>query len=164
MASTNQTSIKADPGKQEMFITREFNAPKNLVYKAFTDPKLIVQWLGPRDMKMKIDHYDLKNGGGYRYLHTDPQGNEYAFRGVCHEVSPELIIQTFEFEGLPEKGHVTLDTTRFEDLPGGRTKIVIHSVFQSVSDRDAMIKSGMEGGMNQSYQRLDELLEKGGVR
>jgi uncharacterized protein YndB with AHSA1/START domain len=160
----NPTTIKAEPGKQELFITREFNAPRSVVFKAFTDPNLVIQWLGPRDMKMKIDRFESRNGGGYRYIHADNKGNEYAFRGVCHEVSPDLIIQTFEFEGLPEKGHVTLDTTRFEEMPGGRTRIVIQSVFQSVSDRDAMVQSGMERGVKDSYERIDELIENGVIK
>ncbi|HWA33023.1 MAG TPA: SRPBCC family protein [Cyclobacteriaceae bacterium] len=160
----NPTTIKAEPGKQELFITREFNAPRKIVFKAFTDPKLVIQWLGPRDMKMRIERFESKTGGGYHYFHSDSKGNEYGFRGVCHEVSPEIIIQTFEFEGLPEKGHVTLDTTRFEDLPGGRTRIVIQSVFQSVADRDAMIRSGMDRGVKDSYDRVDELIESGAIK
>jgi len=155
------TKITAEPGKQELFMTREFNAPRELVFKAFTDPKLYPQWLGPRNLTMTLVTFEPKNGGAWRYIHKDQKGNEYAFRGVFHDITaPERIIQTFEFEGLPEKGHVTLETARFEALPGNRTRLTNQSVFQSVADRDGMLQSGMEGGVNDSYDRLDELLEK----
>ena len=157
----NQTKITAEPGKQEIFVTGEFDAPRELVFKAFTDPKLIIRWLGPRELTMRLEKFELKNGGSYRYIHTDPKGNEYGFHGVVHDVTaPERIIQTFEFEGLPEKGHVVLQTTRFDALPGDRTRITGQSVFQSVADRDGMIRSGMERGINDSYERLDELFAK----
>ena len=157
-----KTTIIAEPGKQELFIIREFDAPRELVFKAFTDPKLLVKWMGPKDLTMKIDKMDTKSGGSYRYTHSDSKGNEYAFRGVIHEIEKnERVIQTFEFEGLPEKGHVTLDTARFEALPGNRTKVIGQSVFQSVADRDGMIKSGMERGVLDSHERLDALLAQG---
>jgi len=156
----NQTVITAEPGKQELFITREFDAPRELVYKAYTDPRLFVQWLGPRGYEITIDTFEPDSGGRYRYIHTDKDGNKFGFHGVFHEISEELMIQTFEFEGLPERGHVTLDTMRLEKLPGDRTRITIQSVYQSVSDRDGMIQSGMERGLNEGHERLDELLEK----
>ncbi|MGC4036170.1 MAG: SRPBCC family protein [Chitinophagaceae bacterium] len=160
MPTKNQTKITAEAGKQEIIITREFEAPRELVFKAFTDEKLIVKWLGPKDLKMKVLKFEPKSGGSYRYIHIDANGNEYAFRGVVHEVSaPERIIQTFEFEGLPEKGHVAMDTARFEALPGNRTRVTVQSVFQSVMDRDGMLMSGMERGVNDSHERLDEVLE-----
>jgi uncharacterized protein YndB with AHSA1/START domain len=159
-AKKNKTTITAEPGKQELFITREFDAPRELVFKAHTDPKLYVQWLGPRGYRMTLESFEPVSGGRYRYIHKDKDGNEFGFHGVFHEISAELMIQTFEFEGLPERGHATLDTMRLESLPGNRTKITIQSVFQSVSDRDGMIQSGMERGVNDGYERLDELLEK----
>ena len=160
----NITSIKAEPGKQEIFITREFDAPRELVFKAFTDAKLVAQWLGPRELTMKIEKFEPKTGGSYRYIHSMGELS-FGFHGVVHEVTfPERIIQTFEFEGLPEKGHVTLETARFEALPGGRTRFTNQSVFQSVADRDGMLQSGMERGVNDSYERLDELFEKGAVQ
>jgi uncharacterized protein YndB with AHSA1/START domain len=161
MPSKNRTNITAEPGKQEIIITRVFDAPRELVFKAFTDPKLYVQWLGPRNLTMTLDKFEPRNGGMWRYVHKDQNGNEFAFHGVNHEVlSPERIIGTFEFEGLPEKGHVSLETARFEELPGGRTLITNQTVFQSVADRDGMLQSGMEGGVNDSFDRLDELLKK----
>ena len=159
MSSKNKTTITAEPGGQELFITREFDAPRELVFKAHTDPKLYVQWLGPRGYEMKLETFEPVSGGRYRYIHKDKDGNEYGFNGTFHEMSQERMIQTFEFEGLPERGHVSLDSMTLEELPGHRTKITIHSVFQSVSDRDGMIQSGMERGVNEGYERLDELLE-----
>lgn len=160
----NKTKVIAEIGKQEFRVTREFDAPRAVVFKAFTDPKLYVQWLGPRKFKMNLEKFEPKPGGMWRYTHTDDKGNTFGFHGVNHEVlPPELLIDTFEFEGLPEKGHVSLETARFEELPGGRTKLTIHSVFQSVADRDGMVGSGMEQGMNESFERLDELLAKTSV-
>jgi uncharacterized protein YndB with AHSA1/START domain len=158
--SQNKTTITAEPGKQELFITREFDAPRGLVFKAHTDPKLYVQWLGPRGYEMTLETFEPVSGGRYRYLHKDKDGNEFGFHGVFHEMSEELMIQTFEFEGLPERGHVILDTMRLEELPGNRTRVSIQSVYQSVADRDGMIQSGMEYGVNEGYERLDELLEQ----
>lgn len=156
-----KTNITAEPGKQEIIIIREFDAPRELVFKTFIDPKLYTQWLGPRGLTMTLEIFEPKNGGMWRYIQKDQDGNEYAFHGVSHEVTaPERIISTFEFEGLPEKGHVILETARFEALPGDRTKLTSQSVFQSVVDRDGMLHSGMEEGVNDSYDRLDELLEK----
>lgn len=161
MAKKNQTKITAEPGKQEIVITREFDAPRELVFQAFTDPKHYIRWLGPRDLTMTLETFEPRNGGMYRFIHNDKDNNKYAFHGVYHEVTaPQRIIQTFEFEGLPEKGHVALETARFEALPGNRTKLTSQSVFQSVAERDGMIQSGMESGVNDSYERLDELLVK----
>ncbi len=157
----SKTKITAEPGKQEFFITREFDAPRELVFKAHTDPKLYAQWLGPRRFTMRLEKFEPKSGGTWRYISKDKAGNEYGFHGVNHEVlPPERIIDTFEFEGLPDKGHVSLETLRLEELPGGRTKLTVQAVFQSVADRDGMIQSGMEEGVNESYERLDELLRE----
>jgi uncharacterized protein YndB with AHSA1/START domain len=157
----NKTQITAEPGKQEIFITREFDAPRELVFKAHTDPDLYVQWLGPRELTMTLEKFEPRNGGTWRYILEDQASNRYAFHGVNHEVlAPERIIGTFEFEGLPEKGHVVLGTVKFEALPGNRTRLTSQSVFQSVADRDGMVRSGMERGVNEGYDRLDDLLEK----
>lgn len=157
---SKKLNIIAEPGRQEAFIIREFDAPRELVFRAFNEPELIVQWLGPKNMKMTVDFYESKDHGRYRYAHADEKGNSYSFNGVIHEVTaPERIIQTFEFEGLPERGHISLDTSTFEELPGGRTKVTIHSVFRFVADRDAMMASGMERGVNEGYEKLDAILE-----
>ena len=158
----NVTTVKAEPGKQELFIYREFDAPRELVFKAMTDPKLLPRWMGPCDMKMRIDKFEPGNGGSWRFVHIDAKGNEFGFHGVCHEqLAPSRLIRTFEFEGLPESGHVVLETARLETLPGNRTKLTIQSVFQSVQDRDGMVQSGMEHGVAESHQQLDALLAAG---
>jgi len=161
MVKNNPTEIIAEPGKQGIIIKREFNAPRELVFKAFTDPGLYTEWIGLRGLTTILEIFEPKNGGSWRYIQRDQDGNEYAFHGVNHEITaPERIISTFEFEGLPEKGHVILDTARFEELPDNRTKLTTQSVFQTVEDRDGMIQSGMEEGVNDSYNQLDELLER----
>lgn len=160
MKTKNELKIIAEPGKQDVTIIREFDAPRELVFKAHEDPELIKQWLGPKDRTVKIDYYDSQSGGSYRYTIQDKNGKEIAaFNGAIHEVtSPERIIQTFEFEGLPQRGHVTLDCMTFEALPGNRTKVTTHSVCRTQSDRDAMMQSGMETGVNEGYAKLDTLL------
>jgi uncharacterized protein YndB with AHSA1/START domain len=160
MANNHKTTIAAEPGKQEMRITREFDAPRERVFQAFTDPELYVQWLGPRRLTTMLDTFEPRSGGRWRYLQKDQSGNEFGFHGVYHEVrAPERIIDTFEFEGLPQAGHVALETLILEELPGGRTRLTAQSVFQSVADRDGALQSGMEEGLNDSYERLTELLE-----
>lgn len=155
----NQTTVTAEPGKHDYFVIREFDAPRELVFRAFTDPELVIKWLGPRRLKMTIERYESKNGGAYRYTHEDTDGNKFVFSGVNHEVlAPERIIGTFEFEGLPERGHVALQTAKFEALPGGRTRVTSQSVFQTVADRDGMLQSNMERGVQDSFERLDEVL------
>jgi uncharacterized protein YndB with AHSA1/START domain len=155
----NPTVVTAEPGKQEVILTREFDAPRELVFRAHVDPELYVQWLGPHGYEMKLETFEPISGGRYRYIHRDGNGNEYAFHGVFHTMTEELMIQTFEFEGLPESGHVSLDTMRLERLPGDRTRVTIQSVFQSVADRDGMVQAGMERGVREGHERLDKLLE-----
>lgn len=159
----NQTIIKAEPGKQDIYIIREFDAPRELVFRAHAEPELLSQWIGPRDYLMKVDRYDFRSGGSYRYINTTMDGQEVAaFNGAIHEVAaPERIIQTFEWEGIPERGHVTLDVLTFEELPGNRTRLTNHSVCRFPEDRDAMMQSGMETGVNEGYEKLDEMLKKG---
>lgn len=161
MESKNKTQIIAEADKQELFIIREFDAPRELVFKALNEPELIVQWMsGPNDMDMKIEKLDNQTHGSYRYAHSDKNGNKFMFNGTIHEVAPpERIIRTFEFEGLPEKGHVVLEFLNLEDIGDQRTKLVAQSVFKSVADRDGMINSGMESGVVDSYSKLDDLLK-----
>jgi uncharacterized protein YndB with AHSA1/START domain len=159
--TAKKTTILAEPGKQEILITREFDAPRELVFKACTDPKLIPQWWGPRYLSTEVDTMDVRPGGQWRFINRDAEGQAYAFHGVYHEVlAPERIIDTFEYEGLPETGHVILETMKLEALPGGRTKLTVQSVFQSVADRDGMLQSGMEEGLSDTHDRLAELLQK----
>lgn len=157
----NLTKIIALPDKQELLIIREFDAPRELVFKAHTDPILYEQWLGPRGLTMIIDKFEPISGGSYRFIHKDKKGQEFAFHGVYHEVfSPERITGTFEFEGLPEKGHVEFDTTKLEELADNRTRLTTQAIYQSVADRNGMISRGMEEGIVEGYERLDELLEE----
>lgn len=159
MSIKSETKVTAEAGKQELFIVREFDAPRELVFEAFTKPELMVKWIGPKEMKMTIDYYEPKSGGKYRYIHTDAKGNNYAFNGVIHEITaPERAIQTFEFEGMPTRGHVSMDIAQFETLPGNRTRLTIQSVFRSVVDRDGMVAAGMERGISEGFEKLDQLL------
>lgn len=156
MTVSNKTTIVAEPGTQNVVITRVINAPRERVYQAYTDPELFAQWSGPRSLTTNIVEMNPTAGGRYRYIHADAEGNEYGFRGVFHDVKEnESIVQTFEFEGMP--GHICLEAMTFEDVDGG-TLIKGTSVFQSVEDRDGMIQSGMEVGVNEGYEKLEELL------
>ncbi len=151
-----ETTIDADPSVPLVRITREFDAPPEKVFRAHTDPELIVRWLGPRDITMQIDHYDCRTGGSYRYLHVRGD-EEYGFHGCFHEVRPsELIVQTFTFEGWPDG--VALERLTLEELPGGRTLLTATSLVDSFEARDAFVSSGMEGGVRAGYEQLDEVL------
>ena len=137
-------------------IERVIDAPVADVYRAYTEADLIAKWLGPRGYDTNITRFDIRDGGQWAFVHTNPEGESYAFHGSYHSVKPlESIVQTFEFEGAP--GHVSLERVVFEDL-GDRTTVRVHAVYQSVEDRDAMIESGMERGVAEGYERLDELL------
>ena len=152
----SETKIDAPAGVPFIDITREFDAPRDLVFRAYTDPELLVQWLGPRKYEMVIDRWNPRAGGIWRYIHRDDAGNAYAFHGVFHgEPSPDGFVQTFEFEGAP--GHVALDQLVLTEADG-RTKVHTHSVYQSVEARNAMVDNGMAEGMNDGFNRLDELL------
>jgi len=153
-----ETKIIAEPGKQELVITRVFNAPRELVFKTTMDPNLIPQWWGPSKYETIVEEMDTRPGGQWRYIQRDTEGNVYAFHGFYHEiVAPERAVQTFEFEGAP--GHIALETTRLEEYDG-KTLMTNAAVYQSVEDRDAMIQSGMEEGARELFDRLAELVEK----
>jgi uncharacterized protein YndB with AHSA1/START domain len=155
---THETEIVSDPRVPLVRITREFDAPPEKVFRAHTDPELIVQWLGPRRHEMRIDHWDCRTGGSYRYVHTS-DGNEFGFHGCFHEVRPsELIVQTFTFEGQPDG--VALERLLFEDLGGSRVRLVATSLVDSFEARDAFVASGMEEGVREGYERLEELLSR----
>jgi uncharacterized protein YndB with AHSA1/START domain len=159
--SSPETQISADPDVPLVRITREFDAPPAKVFRAHTDPELLVRWLGPRGLEMRIDHYDCRTGGSYRYVHTS-DGNEYGFHGCFHEVRPsELIVQTFTFEGEPDG--VALERLRLDDLGDGRTRLTATSLVDSFRARDAVLASGMEHGVREGYERLDELLAGSGA-
>ena len=153
-----KTQITAEPGVPQVVMTREFDAPRELVFRAYTDPELLVQWLGPRSLTMQIEHFDVSDGGTWRFIHRDADGNEFGFHGVHHGTpSPDGFVRTFEFEGFP--GHVSLETLTLEDR-GGRTLMRTNVVYQSVEARDGHLQSGMETGFNESMERLDELVAR----
>jgi uncharacterized protein YndB with AHSA1/START domain len=152
------TRVSAPVGTPFIEVEREFSAPRDLVLRAWTDPKLIVRWLGPRRLRMRIDYWDLgEHGGAYRYVHSGDDGAEHAFHGAFHRTTADAytMLQTFEYEGAP--GHVSLDELRLEDHEG-RTLARIRSVHQSVEARDAIIAAGMAEGLNEGFDKLDELL------
>jgi uncharacterized protein YndB with AHSA1/START domain len=156
--STHETTISADPDVPLVRISRDFDATPAQVFRAHTDPDLVVQWLGPRDLQMRIDHFDCRTGGSYRYLHVRGD-EEYAFHGCFHEVRPaELIVQTFTFEGSPDD--VALERLVLTDLGDGRTRLTATSLVDSFAGRDAFLASGMEGGVREGYERLDEVLAR----
>ena len=160
MMTSKDAAKFTKPSDREVVMTKVFAAPRELVWKAYTDPKLIPRWWGPRYLTTTIDKMDAKPGGAWRFVSRGPDGSEFGFHGVFREVvKPERLSWTFEFEGSP--GHVSVDTVTFEKL-GGRTKVTVTSVFQSKADRDGMVASGMEGGATESMERLAELLE--GIR
>ena len=152
-----KTDVTATPGVPFIDVRREFDAPRDLVYRAFTEPDLLVQWLGPRKYEMVIDHYDVRENGSWRYVHRNADA-EWGFHGVFHgKPSIDGITQTFEFEGAP--GNVALDAVTFEDKDG-KTVVRTHSVYQTLEARDAMVAAGMAEGMNEGFDRLDELLRR----
>lgn len=157
--SSRETEIVADPAVPLVRITRTFAAPPEKVFRAHTDADLLVQWNGPRDVRMRVDHFDCRTGGSYRYVHTTTTGFEAAFRGCFHEVRPsELIVQTFTFEGMPDG--VALERLVFDDIGEGGTRLVATSLVDSFADRDAFLASGMEVGVREGYERLDDVLAR----
>ena len=154
----SKTQIDAPAGVPFIDIEREFDAPRDLVFRAYTDPEMLVQWLGPRKYKMTVESWEPRDGGKWRFIHSDDEGNAYGFHGVFHgEQTPDGMLQTFEFEGAP--GHVSLEKLVLEEHDG-KTTVRNHAVYQSIEARDAMINSGMESGMNDGFDRLDDLLAR----
>ena len=149
--------VTAEKGLPFVDTERELDAPRDLVFRCFAEPELLKQWLGPQRLEMRIDEFDFRDGGRYRYAHIEPNGTEYGFHGVFHgPQTPDSMLQTFEFDGAP--GHVSLDHMELVDLGNGRTLVRSHSVFQTVEARDAMVESGMAEGMESGFQKLDQLL------
>lgn len=149
-------SLNAEPNQHSIVATRVFNAPRELVFRVMNDPETISQWWGPRSLTTVVDKMEPRPGGSWRYVVRSAKGDEWAFHGIYHTVNaPERTVFTYEDEGLP--GHVSLETYIFEDHDG-RTRLTTISVFQTVEDRDNMLKSGMEEGGDESMDRLEELL------
>ena len=153
-----RTATLTTPTDREIRIERVFDAPRDRVFAVYTDPALIPEWWGPRGTTTIVDKMDVRAGGDWRFVMRESDGSETGFRGTYREVTPpERIVQTFEWEGMP--GHICVETATFEDL-GDRTKVVTTSLFHTTEERDGMLGSGMEVGMNETYARLDELLER----
>jgi uncharacterized protein YndB with AHSA1/START domain len=154
---THETSIVADPDLPTIRMTREFDAPPDKVFRAFTDKHLFARWVGPRSIGTRIDRWDATTGGHYRYAALR-DGEEIAtFYGSFHEVRPnERIVQTFTWEGAPDG--VSLETMTFVDLGNERTRIESVSIVETMEARDAMMSSGMDVGVKEGYAKLDELL------
>jgi uncharacterized protein YndB with AHSA1/START domain len=161
MTNDQQHAIPATittPSDREIRLEREFDAPRDRVFAAYTDPELIPEWWGPRGTTTIVDQMDVRTGGSWRFIQEGSDGDATAFRGTYREVTPpERIVQTFEWEGMP--GHVAVETAVFEDL-GDRTRVTTTSLFHTAEERDGMLASGMESGVNDSYARLDELLAR----
>jgi uncharacterized protein YndB with AHSA1/START domain len=155
-----EATIEADPKVPVIRITRDFNATPAQLLRAHTDPDLFVRWVGPNGMTTKIDQWDARTGGSWRFV-QDAEGAEFAFRGCFHEIRPDRIVQTFTYEGEPDG--VALETMVFEDLGDGRTRMLASSLCDSFEGRDAWLQSGMETGVHEGYAKLDRLLADGTV-
>ena len=143
----------------ELRIERDFDAPRPLVWEAYTDPELMCEWLGPRRLTMTVQEMDVRTGGSYRYTHQSPDGDPFVFFGEFREVEPpRLLVQTFQFE--TSEHPPSLDRIEFEELADERTRIVVSASFPSIEARDSMVEAGMERGIEEGYEKLDELLAR----
>lgn len=153
---SNDLVLTIPDGVPWIDFTREFDVPVAAVWNAHRDPHLVRQWLGPREYEMEIERWDFVSGGGYRYVHRTEHG-DFGFHGTFHTIRDnDLAIQTFEFEGAPDE--VAIEFLRFVALDGGRCRLEGRSIGRTVEGRDAMVESGMEHGMREGYERLDELI------
>ena len=160
MSTIAETTIEADPKVPIIRMRREFNATPEQLFRAHTDPRLFARWAGPNGMHTRIEEWDARSGGSWRYVSTR-DGQQYAFRGCFHDVRPDRIVQTFTFEGQPDG--VALETLWFENLDDGRALVRMQSLVDSFEDRDAWLASGMETGVNEGYAKLEEMLADGAV-
>jgi uncharacterized protein YndB with AHSA1/START domain len=158
MTTHREAQIVADPDVPLVRITREFDAPVEKVYRAHVDPELVAQWMGPNSTQVRIEEWDARTGGSWRYVATAGD-EEYGFRGCFHELRPnELIVQTFTFEGMPDG--VALEKLVLEDLGNGRSRLTSTSLVDSFEGRDGFLASGMDVGVQEGYAKLDELLAR----
>ncbi|MGH2403541.1 MAG: SRPBCC domain-containing protein [bacterium] len=158
LAASLKTTFTIKRDELKVIMERIFDAPREAVFKALTDPAAIPQWWGPRKYTTTVDRMDVRAGGEWRFIHRDEEGNEYAFHGVFKAIEPpRLISQTFVFEGIPGE-HEVLDTLTLKDLGDGRTKVTAVSTFANVEDLDGMVGSGMESGAVESWDRLEDYL------
>ena len=155
MSSIAEARIEADPNVPIIRMAREFAATPEQLFRAHTDPQLFAQWIGPSSLETRIEQWDPRSGGSWRFVSTR-DGEEHAFRGCFHEVRPDRIVQTFTYEG--DADGVALQTLYFEDLGDGRTRLRTQSLVDSFESRDAWLKSGMEVGVNEGYAKLEELI------
>ncbi len=154
------TTVEADPTVPIIRITRDFRATPAQLLRAHTDPELFARWVGPATMRTRVDHWDARSGGSYRFVSVADDG-EYAFRGCFHEIRPDRIVQTFTFEGDPDG--VFLETLWFDDLGDGRTRLRTQSLVENFEARDGWLKSGMETGIEEGYAKLERMLTDGTV-
>lgn len=160
MSTTTEAKIEADPTVPIIRITREFAGTPEQLLRAHTDPELFAQWIGPSALDTRIDEWDARSGGSWRFVSTR-DGEEYAFRGCFHDIRPDRIVQTFTYEGDPDG--VALETLWFDDLGNGRTRLRTQSLVDSFEGRDAWLRSGMEVGVNEGYAKLEEMLTSDAV-
>lgn len=160
MSTIAETTVEADPTLPIIRTTREFRATPEQLFRAHTDPALFAQWVGPSSLDTRIEHWDARTGGSWRFVSTR-DGEEFGFHGCFHEVRPDRIVQTFTFEGDPDG--VALETLWFEELGGGRTRLHAQSLVDSFDSRDAWLSSGMETGIEEGYAKLDGMLADGAV-
>jgi uncharacterized protein YndB with AHSA1/START domain len=157
--NTRNPAIITTLSDTEIRIERDFDAPRALVWEAYTDPDLMTEWLGPRRLTMTVQEMDVRTGGSYRYTHRSPGSGPFVFFGEFLEVEPpRLLVQTFQFE--TNEHPASVDRVEFEELEGDRTRIVVTGSFDSIEARDAMLQSDMERGVNEGYEKLDELLAR----
>lgn len=154
------TEVLIEPGRQDIVVTRTFDAPREVVFKAVTDPDLVPRWWGSRRFTTEVDRMETRVGGRWRFSSRDGEdGTVYWFSGVYHDVSPARIVATFEFEaGGP--GHLQLIVDTFEQFDDGRTRYRSVALFQSVADRDGWLPTGMEDGIHESLARLDSVIQE----
>jgi uncharacterized protein YndB with AHSA1/START domain len=150
------TEVIIEPGRQDVVFKRTFDAPREIVFRALTDPTLIPNWWGPRKYATIVDEMEPRAGGRWRFINRNDDGQEFGFHGVYHEVTPERVVQTTEFEGFP--GSVGLETATLEERDG-KTYMTAVSLAPSVEARDMIVQTGMEEGARETYDRLDEVIQ-----
>ena len=160
MTTFAQARIEADAKLPIIRITRDFSATPEQLFRAHIDPELFARWVGPKDMRTRIEHWDAKTGGSWRFV-QERDGTEYAFHGCFHDVRPDRIVQTFTYDDEPDG--VALETMWFEDLGNGRTRLHGQSLCDSFEARDGWLASGMEVGVNEGYAKLDAMIADGAI-
>jgi uncharacterized protein YndB with AHSA1/START domain len=155
VSGTTETTIEADPAVPIIRLTRDFAATPEQLFRAHTDPELFVRWNGPDSVRTRVDRWDARSGGSYRFVSVRA-GAEFAFHGCFHEIRPDRLVQTFTYEGDPDG--VALQTMWCEDLGAGRTRLHLQSLVESFESRDSWLRGGMRTGVDQGYAKLQELI------